>query len=228
MQKNIFITGCSSGLGLALSALCLKKGYKVYGIARNKPALQDKNFIYKYCDLSKIEYIKEELSFFIKEIKIFEAVFLNAGCLGKVDVLNKLCLKDFEEVMKVNVYANKELLDIFSSLKVKTIIATSSGASLNALMGWSTYCMSKTSLNMLIALYALEMKNTKLLALAPGVIDTAMRDKILGFDAEKFPSVKIIQEALAFSKEEAAQKMFNVFEKVNVYKSGSFLDVREI
>lgn len=30
MIKNILITGCSSGLGLALTRLYLEKGYKVF------------------------------------------------------------------------------------------------------------------------------------------------------------------------------------------------------
>jgi benzil reductase ((S)-benzoin forming) len=37
MQKNILITGCSSGLGLALTKNYLEKDFKVYGISRNKP-----------------------------------------------------------------------------------------------------------------------------------------------------------------------------------------------
>ena len=228
MQKNIFITGCSSGLGLALAQLYLKKSYKVYGTARRMPKITDKNFIFERCDLKDTKSISQTLSSFIQKEKKWECVYLNAGILGKVDFLDKLTLNDFEEVMNVNVYSNKVLLDIFSNLEVKTIIATSSGASINALLGWSSYCMSKTSLNMLMALYALENKECKVLALAPGIVDTDIRASILKLDDEKFPSAKIIKNSLAFSKEEAALKFDDVLQNANKYESGSFLDVREI
>jgi len=228
MQKNVFITGCSSGLGLALTQLYLKKSYKVYGTARRMPKINDKNFIFERCDLKETKSIAQALTSFIQKEKKWECVYLNAGILGKIDLMNNLSINDFEEVMNVNVYANKILLDIFCSLEVKTIIATSSGASVNAFLGWSTYCMSKSSLNMLLSLYALEMKDSTLLAVAPGIIDTAIRKSILKLDDEKFPSAKIIKNSLAFSKEEAALRFDQVFVNSNEYRSGSFLDVREI
>ena len=76
MQKNILITGCSSGLGLALTNLYLEKGFKVFGISRNKPEINNENFVHKSFDLSQTSKIKEELTTYIKEIKNIETVFL--------------------------------------------------------------------------------------------------------------------------------------------------------
>ena len=87
MQKNILITGCSSGLGLALTNYYLQKNYKVFGISRKKPDITNTNFIHKSFDLSNISKIKEELSAFILDIKEIDTVFLNAGMLGKIKIL---------------------------------------------------------------------------------------------------------------------------------------------
>ena len=65
MKKNILITGCSSGLGFALTNYYLEKGFKVFGISRNSPIISNHNFIHKSYDLSNISQIKEELSAFI-------------------------------------------------------------------------------------------------------------------------------------------------------------------
>ena len=60
-MKNILITGCSSGLGLALTKLYLGKGYKVYGISRREPEIKNDNFIFKSFDLSRVNTIKAGL-----------------------------------------------------------------------------------------------------------------------------------------------------------------------
>ena len=121
MKKNILITGCSSGLGLALTNYYLQKGFKVYGISRNKPEIQNQNFIHISFDLSKILEIKTSLTTILKEIKNLDLVFLNAGMLGKIKILQELSIEEMQEVYNLNVYANKELLDILKNIKVKNI-----------------------------------------------------------------------------------------------------------
>ncbi len=69
MQKNILITGCSSGLGLALTNYYLSKDFKVYGISRTKPDISNTNFIHKSFERSNITEIKTQVTRFIKDIK---------------------------------------------------------------------------------------------------------------------------------------------------------------
>jgi len=191
MGKNILITGCSSGLGLALSHYYLEKGFKVYGISRNKPEINNPNFIHKSFDLSQISKIKDELSSFINDISQIQTAFLNAGMLGKIKIIEELSTQEMQEVYNLNVYANKELLDILKHTKIKNILAISSGASKTGYKGWGSYSLSKAAINMLINLYANEMPNTKLLAVAPGVIKTPMTDYIrFEIDSEIFTSAK--------------------------------------
>ena len=229
MQKNILITGCSSGLGLALTNYYLQKNYKVFGISRKKPDITNTNFIHKSFDLSNISKIKEELSAFILDIKEIDTVFLNAGMLGKIKILSELSIQELNEVYTLNVYANKEIFDILMNTKVKNILVISSGASKNGYKGWGSYSLSKAGVNMLVNLYSNEMLNTKILALAPGVIKTPMTDYIrFELDENIFPSVKKLNEGLVQTPEETAIKIGNLINKIDEFKSGTYVDIREI
>ena len=73
--------------------------------------------------------------------------------LGEIKELNKLAIEEIQKVYTLNVYANKELLDILANINTKNIIALSSGASKSASKGWASYSLSKAGLNMLVNLY---------------------------------------------------------------------------
>ena len=229
MQKNILITGCSFALGLALTNYYLSKEFKVYGISRNKPNINNQNFIHKNFDLSNISEIKTELSSFIKDVEEFDTIFLNAGMLGKIKLLNDLSIDELNEVYNLNVYANKEILDILMNVKVKNIIVISSGASKNGYKGWGAYSLSKAGVNMLVNLYSNEMIDTKIIALAPGVVKTPMTDYIrFELDEKIFPSVKKLNVGVIQTPEETAQKIFKLTQKLDDFASGSYVDIRDI
>jgi len=229
-KKSVLVTGCSSGFGLALCEFYLEKGYKVYGISRRKPEIENENFIFKAFDLSLVGYIKAGLREFINSIKNLELVYLNAGILGEINSALEIKTDQLKEVYELNVYANKELLDILSLVEVDTIIGISSGASKNGSLGWAGYSLSKAGLNMLINLYAKEMMNTKLLAVAPGVIKTPMTDIIRfgDLDEEKFPSIKRLKDGAIQSPKEAVINMDKLLLNTNQFESGSFIDLRDL
>jgi len=230
MDKNVLITGCSSGFGLALCNYYLQKGFRVYGISRNDPKIEDANFIFKSFDLSKVDEIKEGLSSFIKQIRELELVYLNAGMLGEIKSSLEVSVEELKEVYELNVYANKELLDILATVNIKTIIGISSGAAKNGSKGWASYSLSKAGLNMLINLYSKEMLETKLLAVAPGVIETPMTDLIRfgDLDEGEFPSVKRLRNGEIQSSEEAVLRMDKLVQNCGKFESGGFVDVRDV
>ena len=229
MLKNILITGCSSGLGLALTNYYLEKGFKVYGISRNKPKIQNINFIHISFDLSRISNIKEILSPIIQDISQIETVFLNAGMLGKIKILEELSTSEMQEVYELNVYANKELLDILKNIKVKNILVVSSGASKTGYKGWGSYSLSKAGVNMLVNLYSNEIPNTKIIALAPGVIKTPMTDYIrFELDENIFTSAKKLNEGLVQTAFETAIKIDAFINRINEFETGSYVDIRQI
>ncbi|HEO98425.1 MAG: SDR family NAD(P)-dependent oxidoreductase [Campylobacterales bacterium] len=228
-MKNVFITGVNTGLGNALAVAYLSRGYKVYAVGREVPSILDKdpNFFFFPYDLSETYMLKETLKDFIEK-RPFEVAILNAGVLGEIKPLNKTSLMEIKEVMEINVWANKEIIDALSEYAfVQQIVGISSGASVSGSKGWGTYALSKSSLNMLLKVYAKELPDIHFTALAPGVIDTAMvRHIIHNIDERKYPSVSRLKEGKIQSPKEAAHLLIETFPKLYEYESGSFLDVR--
>lgn len=234
---NILITGTSSGLGYGLAKQYLKEKHTVYGISRkrNPDFANKKNFKFLQQDISLFEEFKPKLSAFLQEEEKLDLVILNAGILNEVKDLFHTSLDEIEKVMKVNVWANKVLIDtLFQRLvHIEQIVAISSGASVSGSRGWNAYSLSKASLNMLVSLYSKEFTETHFCALAPGLIDTGMQDYIFALPEEKnFPSIKSLKEAKASglipTVEEAADIVSNAIRKVRNYESGEFIDVREL
>ncbi len=229
MNKKVLITGCSSGLGLALTTFYLQEGFSVYGISKTNPKIENENFHFKDFDLGDLGTIKPNLLSFIGEISGFDIAYLNAGILGEIKELEKLELEEIKKVLDVNVLANKELLDILAKTNTKLIIGISSGASIKGSKGWGAYSLSKCALNMLINLYSKEMINTKLLAVAPGVIETKMTDVIrFEVDDKIFTSAKVLKEGCIQQPIEAAFRLNELVKRADEFESGSFIDVRNI
>lgn len=230
-MQNILITGVSSGLGQALAKTYLENGDTVYAIGRSMPKKLDlyPHFFFFPYDLSETFMLQAALKEFVQQ-RSFDIVILNAGVLGDINTLTQTDLADIKNVMEVNVWANKELIDTLQKhAHVKQIVGISSGAAVNGSKGWGAYSLSKTSLNMLLNVYAKELPDIHFTALAPGVIDTPMVRHIIDkVDDSIFPSAKQLKNAHIQAAQEAAKNLIAIFPKLLTYQSGSFLDVRTL
>jgi len=228
-MKNILITGIGSGLGEALAKEYLERGDTVYSVGRTCSKVLDSHprfFFFPY-DLSQTFTLKAEIKPFI-EHHSFDIVILNAGILGNIQTLSKTNLNDIKEVMEVNVWANKELIDVLSEYShVKQVVGISSGAAINGSKGWGAYSLSKAGLNMLLSIYAKELPDIHFSTLAPGIIDTPMVRHIVNkVDHDLFPSAKKLKQQEIQVPKEAAKILLSVFDKLLEHESGSFLDIR--
>ena len=172
--KKILITGISSGLGKSLSSILLKNKNKIYSLGRSN--VKNKSIRYVKCDFKKVNTIKSKLRKLINTKKI-DYVFLNAGILGKIKNIEKISFNEIDEIFKINVFANKEVIDYLVKNKIKTklIVAISSGAALSPKFGWYLYCSSKAAFKFLIESYASEYKDRKFINISPGLIKTKMQ-----------------------------------------------------
>jgi len=230
-MKNILITGVGSGLGRALAHAYIELGYAVHAIGRHCPKnlKTHPHFFFFTYDMAQTSKLKETTQNFIKKHH-FEIAILNAGILGNIQTLEKTKLSQIKEVMELNVWANKELIDTLSEFaSVTQVVAMSSGAAVNGSKGWGAYSLSKSGLNMLLNVYAKELPNIHFTALAPGVIETPMvRHIIEDVDDTLFPSAKRLKEGHIQTVKEAATLLIQTFPKLLNYESGSFLDVRKM
>jgi len=234
---NILITGTNTGVGNGLANFYLNQGHTVYGISRKANEQLNKNDKFKFLsqDLSQFEETEKNVSEFLKGLLTLDIVILNAGKLNAIKDLKDTSIDEIKEVMDINVWANKVLIDtiIKTVRQVVQIVAISSGAAVHGSRGWNAYSLSKATLNMLVDLYSKELANTHIIALAPGLIDTNMQDYIYNYpDEEKFPVVKKLRQAKGTpdmpSADEAAKIIADAINKAVKKESGEFLDVRSM
>ena len=99
-NKNIIVTGSSSGIGLSITKALLKNKANVLGISRRAPSLSNKNYQHIKFDLSKIEIECEKLSNLIKQKPIY-GLISNAGS-GRLDSLENFSPKQISEFISLN------------------------------------------------------------------------------------------------------------------------------
>lgn len=236
MQKTIYITGVSSGLGHGLAKVYLEQGATVYGCSRREPEdLVAQGLHFQAIDLLTADVGKSLLSRQIQNVDRFDVVILNAAKLGKIRDMQDTPLSDLRETMEINMWANKWLLDVFfaDNRELKQVVAISSGASLSGSRGWNGYSLSKAALNVLVKLYAGERPNTHFTSFAPGLIDTAMQDYLTNLpEDDRYPPLKTLKVAKGTNEmpdgETCAHMLIKAFQKLLSLESGNYADIRQL
>ena len=232
---NLFITGNSSGLGHALTEVYLDRGWQVYGLSRRgcqdlRGPLHD-----VHCDISDFDALPLGLEALLGGCSTLDLVILNAGVLGRIADLHDTPLAEIRQVMDINVWANKLILDwlLEQGFKIGQIVLVSSGAAVNGNRGWGAYALSKAAFKMLGMLYAHEFADTHIISLAPGLVDTAMQDYLCDeseTDAGRFPSLQRLRDARNTPQmptpRQAAELIANAIPRLLNYPSGAFVDIR--
>jgi benzil reductase ((S)-benzoin forming) len=191
MATKVYVTGVSRGLGKAVAEKFLKEGYSVVGIGRSSTIHHD-NYTFLVCDLS----LQSDIDKIQFDTKCDEVILINnAGQIGHIQRISDQKQPDFEEVMQVNTLAPMYLSwsclqQVKGAVKIVNI---SSGAASRAIPGWAAYCASKAALDRFSETIQLEEKeksrDVKVWSVAPGVIDTAMQEKIRSASIESFSSL---------------------------------------
>lgn len=234
-MKHAFITGISSGLGRGLTEALLDQGWSVFGCSRRPPAADLPGLQHRVCDLTQAEQLPGALQALLGRIERLDLVVLNAGMLGRIRHLAETPLDDLKQVMEINLWANKLVLDWLHAWDrpIGQIVAISSGAAVLGNKGWGGYALSKAALNMLTKLYAHEFPDTHLCALAPGIIDTRMMDHLCEeADADSFPALQRLRDARGTDSmptpRTAAERVIRILPDLKQRPSGAFVDLREI
>ncbi|MDX6264739.1 MAG: hypothetical protein QOH84_6427 [Kribbellaceae bacterium] len=128
----------------------------------------------------------------------------------------------------------------------RQLVMLSSGAAKNAYAGWSAYNAGKAAVEHWVRAVGLEeaaleeaaleqegagaVKGCRVIAVAPGVVDTAMQGEIRAVDEQAFPAVGRFRELKRsgglITPEEAAAGLWAVIERQ--YPTGSVLDLRDL
>ncbi len=187
-NKNILITGSTSGIGLALTKRLLELGNNVFAIFRkdqtNLDQLENENLYKVKCDLSDFDNY-DEINKIINGNRI-DIIFNCAGTMGPSfdnQEIKKINFEIFNEVIKTNALSIVKILQILIS-KEKTLpklivnISSDFGSiSKNSQGNAYIYRTSKTALNSITKNMSVDLFNshgTVVFAIEPGNVKTRM------------------------------------------------------
>lgn len=236
------ITGGSRGIGKALAEKYSSENYTVFSLSRSIVDIENVTQI--SVDLSDLQATKNNFSMLLDELKKLEISSLtlinNAGRLGEIANLEALTAEGIAQTIQLNTTTPLILSGMFIKFAKnysghKYIINISSGAGVNPYQGWSVYCTSKASIDMITKVIAKEqndLKNgVKCFGIRPGVVDTEMQNEIRKTDEVNFKSkqrfVHLKKNNELFSPKFVANTIFNVV-KNNDINSGETIDIRNI
>ena len=219
MQKVALITGTGSGIGKALAELLLSAKYIVFGYSRTNQ-IKHNNFTFTPIDLSNLKEV-QKIKFPKVEVATDVLLVNNAATIGSILPLDKKATTDIINEYNLNLITptllSKLFINIYSKNQ-KILINIGSGAATSPIASWSSYCATKSGLDMLTEVIEKEKhKNLKVFSIHPGVVDTNMQQKIRESDAKYF---SLLDKFTAYynngelnSTDNVAQKIYRIIAK---------------
>ena len=199
-ERSIVITGASSGLGECLSK-SFSKSYDVINISRSISSTPH-NIISNFRDLKDL---KQKL----KSNKFkHELCILNAGSMGEIEFASEITDKDFLDTLKINVVANKIIIDWSILNGCKHFIGISSGAAKKNYDGWLNYCVSKSAFRSMFLQYQKDLPKLRFKLISPGILSTEMNKKIKAQDISLYPEMKKFHETKASPPHKSSELIY--------------------
>lgn len=235
--ESVFITGASRGIGEALASALLDQGASVYGLSRNESEkLREKsNWRFQSADLAELDDIPSHLEQLLGGVDKLDLVIFNAGVLGEIKAVEEWTPSELSEVLEINVWANKVLLDWLLARKVQLglVIGISTGAAVKGSDGLAAYAISKSALITMLQVYANEHQETHFISLAPGQVRTAMTGSLHEQPgSDRFSTTQRIKDNFEHGRmtepQEAAANILAAIPKLLQMPNGSMQDIREI
>jgi short-subunit dehydrogenase len=190
-NKNIVITGASSGIGYEMAKDLAQEGANLALLARRKNILDEladefkssESKILTYeCDVTSHESIKTSFDFVKKEFGHIDIAILNAGSSYRMQVENFDADK-IAEIFNVNVIGMvnciNELIPDFIKRKKGIIAGVSSLSDVRGFPLSAAYSSSKGAASTFLESIRVELKkyNVKVITIKPGFVKTPMTDK---------------------------------------------------
>lgn len=248
-MNHIIITGASRGLGKALAQACNEKGTVLHLISRNPDAASIvSEGIVADVRTYAVDLAKGNYDDVIKTIAAgmnkpsFIGFINNAAVLEPIGPLGTIDSDALAQIITVNCTAPLLMINAFIRYCShftceRRIINITSGAAKRPYYGWSGYCASKTALNMISQVASTEQRSLhgedgiKVMAIAPGILDTDMQRSIRKQPQEAFTEVgKFIE----YYKANALQTPASVARKIKdtlfgaFFPDGDVLDVKDL
>ncbi len=190
-NKNVLITGASSGVGYSLAKLLPKENCNLILLSRRENILNklvhDLKFYgakvkaYK-CDVGNIEDVRSNFGQIKRDFERIDVAILNAGTSSRTEIKNyssSVAKEIFEANTLGIVNCVEQLLPDFMIRKEGMIVGVSSLADSRGFPRSGFYNASKAAASLLLESLRIELKpfNIKVLTVKPGFVRTSMTDK---------------------------------------------------
>ncbi len=187
MNKKIWITGASSGIGKALAIRFAKEGWKVAASARRENLLKELSDKYPNIQSFPLDVTDSDKcnSVFKDILEKFENIEICVFGTGIHDPKSekKFNLEKIRKIMEVNFFgvmnSINSIYDYYKEKKNGQISIISSVAGYRGLPAAGAYCASKSALTSFAESLHFEMKrkNVRVSLISPGFIKTPMTDQ---------------------------------------------------
>ena len=183
MNKIVFITGASKGIGLAMANAFNVNGYDVIGTARSKfdftPVNKDSKMISMQLDVTNRDNIKS-LASNLKEQDLMPSIIINNAGITSDQLFLRMSDDDWDSVIDTNLNGVFNITKVFMKHLIKSkagrIINISSVSGLMGNPGQVNYSSAKAALGGFTKSLAKEIgsRNITVNSIAPGFIETDM------------------------------------------------------
>lgn len=178
-KKIILVTGCSSGIGKAISKILFSEGNIIIATARDVKYLEDIEVSDKlYLDVQKQDSIDNAITYVTDKYGKLDILINNAG-IGVLSTLEDMPMEKITNIYDTNVFGVlrmvKAVLPIMRKNKNGIIINMSSLAGKFSVPILGAYCSTKFALEAISDVLSMELKNfgIKVIIVEPGNVNTS-------------------------------------------------------
>jgi benzil reductase ((S)-benzoin forming) len=240
----VWITGASSGIGAALAATVPFAEAYITDISRSGGTDGAEHLPADLADPAAWALVERHLLAQLGDTKAERAVFVhNAGTIEPVGFAGAVDSADYARNALLNAAAPMALGHGFLKAVADFpgaahLYLLSSGAATRAYPGWSGYCGGKAAVDQWVRTVGQEQRlraadglpSCQVLAVAPGVVATAMQERVRASDPADFPAVDrfrtLHERGELRDPEEAARDIWSLLDRD--LDSGSVVDLRDL
>jgi len=222
----VFITGGSSGIGAAMARVVPYSDARIINISRREL----KGYDHYEADLADPAAWRGVADLFAREIKDFAGeriVFVHsAGTLQPIGFAGEVSADEYTRQVLLDSASPQVLGAAFLRAARETqaechVVMISSGSAFTVFEGWSAYCAGKAAMDQWVRTAGAEQVRRggrcRLLAVAPGIVETAMQREIRAASSDDFPTVDTFvafhEKNQGRDPEQAAREIWSLLEQ---------------